>query len=245
MIISHKHKYVFIQLAKTASSAIARELCKYYSGEPILWKHARYEDFMKIATPNEKKYFIFSGIRNPLDIIVSLYFLMKIGREKNRTKNNYNQYKFIVLNNSNFQTFFRKYYSRTIYNNWKTKKFHKLNYIYKYENLQNEFDIILKKLNIKKIRPLPLNNKTPNKNLKFEIYYTKYIQLRTIICFEKYMKKWGYKFPKSWKRPTKLKKLFIALPLYSKHQIEKNFHKIIDYPPIYHRYYKLKPNLKY
>ena len=82
MIVSHRHKYVFIQLDQTASTAMARELCQHYGGEPMLWKHARYCDFMKVATPEEKEYFFFSGVRNPMDALVSTYLRQKSDRNK-------------------------------------------------------------------------------------------------------------------------------------------------------------------
>ena len=39
----------------------------------ILKKHSRYHEFLKIATEEQKKYFVFSGIRNPMDSIISVY----------------------------------------------------------------------------------------------------------------------------------------------------------------------------
>ena len=40
MIISHKHKYVFVELPQTASSAIAKELKANYDGHEILFKQS-------------------------------------------------------------------------------------------------------------------------------------------------------------------------------------------------------------
>ena len=74
MIISHKHKYLFVETQETACTAIAKELCENYDGKEILWKHARYRDFLRKASPKEKKYFVFTGLRNPLDFILSRYF---------------------------------------------------------------------------------------------------------------------------------------------------------------------------
>ena len=74
MVISHKHKYLFIQIPQTASSAIAKELCEIYNGSHILRKHSHYFEFEQQASPDEKKYFAFAGIRNPLDTTVSVYY---------------------------------------------------------------------------------------------------------------------------------------------------------------------------
>ncbi len=73
MVISHRYRYLYVELDRTASTVIARELCENYDGKRILWKRARYRDFLKTATLEEKNYFTFSGVRNPLDILVSLY----------------------------------------------------------------------------------------------------------------------------------------------------------------------------
>ena len=83
MIISHKNKYLFVELQHTASSAISRELRVNYGGEPILRKLARYHEFLKAASAEEKNYFVFSGIRNPLDVAVTIY--IKVRNESPRT----------------------------------------------------------------------------------------------------------------------------------------------------------------
>jgi hypothetical protein len=70
MIISHIHKYLFVELPRTGSTAISRELLQNYQGVKILRKHATYFDFLKRKARREK-YFVFSGIRNPLDDAVS------------------------------------------------------------------------------------------------------------------------------------------------------------------------------
>ncbi len=238
MIISHKHKYLFIQLEKTASTAIAKELRRNYEGIPILWKHARYEDFLKIATPEEKKYFVFAGIRNPLDIVVSRYHLRKLGRGIEKNKNNLKQYNFIKENNADFSAFFKKFFGNRIYNDWKTKKFNSLDYIYHYENLQEDFSKIFKNLGIKQKRVIPLVGKTPEKEDNFESYYSKDIQPRAKIVFKRYIKKWGYRFPKDWKEPTNWGKISVSIPLNIKHFLYRILHIIIDTPSVHQKIYK-------
>jgi hypothetical protein len=49
-------------------------LCELYDGEKILSKHSRYHEFLKIASEEEKKYFVFSGIRNPMDMVCERIF---------------------------------------------------------------------------------------------------------------------------------------------------------------------------
>jgi hypothetical protein len=249
MIISHKHKYLFIQLDQTASTAMAGELVKKYDGKPILWKHARYCDFIRKARA-EKKYFKFSGVRNPLDVVVSVYLRRKFdhgGRFSkgkagfdHTTKLDIDMYNFIKKTNADFPSFFKKFYSKKIYNEWKTKDFDKLDYIYHFEDVQNEFSAILDKLGIKQERPLPVANASIKEGKHFESYYTQEIQALAKIVFGKYMKKWGYEFPKGWKNPSLWDELLIMPYLDIKYLLYKIAHMIIDHPSVHSRIYPVK-----
>ena len=73
MIISHKNKYLFVELPHTATTAIIKEFREKYDGKRILRKHAFFHDFQKIANDDEK-YFVFSCVRNPMDEVVSIYY---------------------------------------------------------------------------------------------------------------------------------------------------------------------------
>ena len=88
MIISHKYKYLFIGLPLAASTAISKELCEQYEGIPILSKHSIYQDFLKTATEEEKKYKVIACARNPLDISVSYYTKMINNSSGNFTNEN-------------------------------------------------------------------------------------------------------------------------------------------------------------
>jgi hypothetical protein len=239
MIISHKYKYVFIQLDKTASSAIAKELIDNYEGKPILWKHARYEDFMRIATPEEKKFFIFSGIRNPLDTTVSYYHLFKLGKSINNYFNK-KRHKFIVKKNADFKVHFKRFIAIRIYEDWKTLNFNKLNFIYRYENLQEDFSKILNILNIEQKRSVPLNNKTPDKNMDFISYYDKEIQEMTKIVFKRFMKRFSYDFPKDWEELS-VKGKWVILPILNiRFLFERLLKNITDNTIIYKKFYNIK-----
>ena len=43
----------------------------------MLGKHSTYQDFLRVATPDERTYFAFAGIRNPLDVTVSRFVQVK------------------------------------------------------------------------------------------------------------------------------------------------------------------------
>ncbi len=63
MIISHQHKYLFVELPHTGSTAISHELREHYDGVSILEKHATYYQFLKVATAEEKQYWLMSSKR--------------------------------------------------------------------------------------------------------------------------------------------------------------------------------------
>ena len=130
MIISHKYHYVFVQLPRTGSTAIAHELRENYAGESVLKKHSTYQDFLVNASPAEKNYFVFSGIRNPLNDAVSHYFKCKNDHKGNFTdpkrvarrtglvsRLDFEIYDYLAKTDADFPTFFLRFY-RTPYNNW-------------------------------------------------------------------------------------------------------------------------------
>ena len=77
MVISHRHRYLFIELPRSGTTAIGKELLEHYDGFRLLSKHSTYYDFRKVASDEEKKHFVFSCLRNPMDDAVSRYFKIK------------------------------------------------------------------------------------------------------------------------------------------------------------------------
>lgn len=233
MIISHRHKYIFTELPLTASSAIAKELIENYEGESFSRKHLIYSNFLKQAKPEEKEYFVFSSIRNPLDQAVSHYFKYKTdhnGRFSNMRKkkkerkyagyfiNRYRhveRFNYIKENDASFQDFFLKFY-QSQYSNWSIMDHKKMDYIIRYENIQQDFERTLEKLNIEKKGDLPYHNKTESKSKHFLEYYdTKEMQQRAYSVFYWFMNDWNYDFPVDWKinetPPSKLAYDFVNL----------------------------------
>ncbi len=197
MIISHRYKYLFVQVPRTASSSIGIELCENYTGEPILFKHATYDDFLEHAGPEEREYFVFAGTRNPLDSIVTEYFRRRAGE---RTKENrLHQEKFIYIkeNNASFPEFVKKFH---FHFHKRDKPFCRgADFVYKYENMQDDFSRILDKLDIEQIRPVPQTNRTTGKTDSYLSYYSADIQPMLRIVLRKRMKSAGYEFPAEWR----------------------------------------------
>lgn len=215
MIISHKHKYVFVELPQTASSAIAKELKTNYDGQEILFKHALYStDFMKKATAEEKQYKAISGLRNPMDICVSNYFKFKTDHENRYTQPkllkhgflrkyimrwwNVRQYKNITGKNESFEDFFMRAYSMP-YASWSIIEHKNMDFIIRFENLNNDFNAALGVIGVEKVRDIPVANKTAEKTRTFWDYYeTDKAKKRAKFIFGPYLKRWNYDFPVTW-----------------------------------------------
>lgn len=214
MVISHTYKYVFVELPRTGSTAISRELCEHYAGVRILRKHSTYRDFLKVATPEEKNYFVFSGIRSPLDDAVSRYFKLKTnhrqrytdpGKQKRRwsvvERIETRLFHYIEATDIDFATFFMKFYT-VPYNNWATLDHKKFDFVIRFENLQEDFDTALRMIGIQPKRPLPVVNKTGQRESRFRSYYTPQTIKRAKRVFGPFMKQWGYAFPPEWDATT-------------------------------------------
>jgi hypothetical protein len=210
MIMSHKYKYLFIEIPHTGSTAISRELRATYAGVPILRKHAFYPEFLAVASPEEKDYFCFAGIRNPLDEAVTQYYKYKTNHEgiytdpSNRrsqggwlTPESIARFRFIQEEKPDFETYFLQYYTRT-YTNVISLTGNALNFVIRFEHLQDDFARALELLGIEQKRPLPRTNPTADRKRDFRSYYTPECQKRVKQVFGPYMEKWGYAFPREW-----------------------------------------------
>jgi hypothetical protein len=214
MVISHKYRYVFVELPHTGCTAIRTELLQHYAGQVRLHKHALYDEFLQVATPEEKKYFVFSGIRNPLDEVVSIYFKFKTdhkwrysnlygdsARPPNRTgritRADRERFRLAHDVKADFPTYFRKFYQLP-YNNMSSLAHKRFDFIIRFERIQEDFAEALKRLGIEARGPLPLVNRTSEKNSDFYSYYTPAIIPQAKRVFGPFMREWHYSFPPAW-----------------------------------------------
>lgn len=218
MIISHRNKYIFLCLPRTGTTAIRKELCENYGGEPILYKHAPYYKFIQQATEEEMRYRVIASVRNPMDRIVSLYYKYKSkhdGIDKKQIKEygdkNALQIKFVQLanrilnrrtnyvleNDPTFAQFFEKFY-RLPYSDWHSLYLDRYDFLIRFEYLQENFEQAIKFLGMEPVRPLPVINKTKKDADSFEKLYTEVIRVQAQSVFYQSMKKYGYEFPEGW-----------------------------------------------
>jgi hypothetical protein len=206
MIISHKHKYIFVELQRTASGAVRKELIDNYFGEEILNKNTGYHTFYKSAAPEEKKYFVFSGVRNPLDRTISFYeklkndprsYISNIEYKKKKSlaeKYFLKQHKFIKESNATFSQYLKKFYYFP-YDDRSCLSHYNFDYVYRFENLQNDFKEILSRLGITQVRPLPVVHKTKSKSSNISDYLDDEGKKHAIRIFGPFMEKWNYSMP--------------------------------------------------
>ena len=182
MIISHRHRYVFVELPRTGSSAVRRELRELYDGVPILHKHSTYDEFRRQASEDERGYFVFSAIRNPLDDAVSRYFKIRtdhrqrfsdVTRQKNRRALNSlldaRMYRFVASTDPDFSTFFLHFY-RLPFDTWASLDHRGFDYVMRFERLADDFDAALRRIGIEPVRPLPSRNVTGGREANLPDY---------------------------------------------------------------------------
>lgn len=199
MIVSDKHNYLFVELPHTGSTAISKELCENYDGKQILKKHSLFHEFEK-KIKNEKKYYVFSCIRNPLDEVVSIYLKYKTDQITeyiqlvNYKRASLERYNF--SKNNSYQAYLKRFY-KLPYDNWSCLAHKQFSYVIRFENLQKDFETVLEQLGLEQKRPLPIVNTTKQKN-HYLTYYPPEIQGYAKYVFGPFMKRWNYTFPVEW-----------------------------------------------
>jgi len=220
VIISDEHRYVFIAQPHTACSAIQTEHRRMYGGRPILEKHATYAAFIRRATPEQKGYFVFSGIRDPLDEAVSLYFKYRTdhkGRYSARlpvlAERQREAFELVAAEEADFASYLRRFYRRPYDND--TIVYHKhMDHIIRFEHLQEDFSAALGHIGLEQVRPLPLVNQTTRRGSYLEQYPAD-LWPHAAKVFGPFMRKWGYELPSAWVGVTVPRSSMVAFRLLS------------------------------
>jgi hypothetical protein len=210
MIISHAHRYVFVELPRTGTTAVEKELKEHYDGQVVMNKHSTYEQFLRVATEDQKQYFVFGSIRNPMDDAVSRFFKIKSNHSFRHTRlksikrrkgavERYEDllFRYVQGGDVDFPTFFKWVY-RFPYDNWASLNHKDFDYIIRFENLSDDFSGLLEKMGIEQVRPLPVRNTTKIRDRDYLSYYTPETRVQARRVFGPFMKRWGYEFPADW-----------------------------------------------
>ena len=193
-MISHTHKFIFIHIPKTGGTSIEKVLSRYQTNNesrvhiPLgYYDNSLYRDYYK---------FVF--VRNPWEKLVSQYFFTQKLKEKRGLPPYNKSFKEFILeitgwskefvNLKNYKPWKSPWQLPWIYDNSNNVA---IDFIGRFENLQQDFDHITSELNIPK-KKLPRKNKSKHK------HYTEYYddETRQIVA-EKYAKDieyFGYEF---------------------------------------------------
>lgn len=208
MIVSHKHRYLFIEIPLTGSWSIHNELREFYGGEPILHKHASYPEAARLSFLKNEEYFVFATVRNPLDEVISGYHKVKNDHKGVFTDPaalgaglvepiDLEKFRFVQDNDADFATYFRRYHKRPFGSMIDFSANH-LDYVLRFEHLQEGFSEVLERLGLEQVRPLPVSNKTKGRQASWTSYYSADIIEQAKKNFGGFMGRWDYTFPADW-----------------------------------------------
>jgi hypothetical protein len=205
VIISDAHRYLFVEQPHTACTAIRDELIELYGGQPMLTKHATYAEFLRVATPAQKRYFVFSGLRDPLDERVSMFFKYrtdqgaKYSRRIRRHRLGDRQraaYDYAHEDGADVAGFVRRFH-RLPYDNDTLIRHDRMDEVIRFEHLQDDFARTLRRLGLEQVRPVPVVNRTSGRGSYLD-YYPPDIRAHAAWVFGPFMRHWGYPLPADW-----------------------------------------------
>jgi chondroitin 4-sulfotransferase 11 len=192
-MISHKHKIIFIHIPKTGGTSIDN----FFTGS--FQRHSCAKDYQfNLVDTIFQEYFKFTIVRNPWDLIVSLYGMIterqKAGIKatlKRFGKKTYSFEEFVKelvferhSGGSSFSTNYSHSFTSRCQLNWIKDLTNEIcmDYIIRFENLQEDFNIVCDKIGIPQ-------QELPHKNASKHKHYTEYYddETRQIVA-EKYAK---------------------------------------------------------
>ena len=198
-MIDHKNKFIFIHIPRTGGTSIEKTLHNrdWWSVHPPS-KHLTVHIAKKIYAKYWKDYFKFTFVRNPWDRMVSMlkyHQIYKVYANTNKKivlSRYFNQFEKIeydtrFFNLSQFNDFTKE--ENTVYQNIIGQE---MDFIGKFENLQEDFNNLCDILNIKNTKLMHIE-KSKNR-MKYQEYYSE--NERDIIAekYQKDIKKFNYKF---------------------------------------------------
>lgn len=171
MIISYSHKFIFIHVYKVAGSSVTNSLKKYATNIPNLteigstFHHITARELKQKLPKNiYNSFFKFAFVRNPWDWLVSDYhFIKQFGSNKFRHR---------IIKLLSFEQFviykflnpLRNYQKDFVIDNGGSII---IDFIGRFENLENDFALICKKIGIQEQLP----HLGRSKHLQYKNYY--------------------------------------------------------------------------
>jgi hypothetical protein len=215
MIVSHAHRYLFVQVPRTACTAIARELCERYGGKPVLRKHAHLAEYEAVVGALPRGTFVFGSIRHPLSALVGHYFKLRTdhqGRfsaslagespppgEMGPSEDTLARYRFVQEEGADFPAYFRRFAPRLYDNPYHDGIRDRFDFVIRFEELQRDFRAAMAQVGLAVERDVPVVNRTGGKDDDdFWRYFEPELRERAVRAYGPYMRRTGYGFPASW-----------------------------------------------
>lgn len=174
LVISEEHKYVFVGIPFSGSTAISNELCLNYGGEPILTKHANLH-MLEDAGADLSQYTVAAVIRNPVDQLHTYFSKLKkpidgrfsdpkfdLRNGGHLRRKDHRLHHAVKARDMSYTEFLNRYH-RIPYDNFFSMNAAKLDYVIQFSDLNNSFKTFLERCGITPIRDLPLVNETKKK----------------------------------------------------------------------------------
>ena len=185
-MISHKHKFIFIEVPKTGTTTICSILSDNFDAvQP--YKHLDIVQYKEKFPKETSSYFKFSFVRNPWSRVVSLYYR----NEGIQKKNEMTFVEFVDWIQLATDTCTYPTPKKNMIDFFKIDNELKIDFIGKFENLQQDFNIVCDKIGIS-------HQKLPHKNKSKHKHYTEYYddETREIVAEKcaKDIEYFGYKF---------------------------------------------------
>jgi hypothetical protein len=189
---SRKHKFIFVHPQKCSGTSIKKALDKTFGKENLIREdedsiqmlHLGLDQLDYYIDDDLSSYFKFSVVRNPWDRFVSHYFHIK----------KFGGYK------ESFGIYCRKIYENGYPNHAKMKRFMSspkmsLDFIMRFENLDSDFDLLMKKMGIKEYSKLEkYNHGTDRGDRDYRSFYNERTKNIISELCEWEIKEFGYEF---------------------------------------------------
>ena len=166
MIVNHDHRFVFVQVPQTGSTAIGTELVENYGAEHVLMKHSTLIEARLALGSRIRGYRVFTSVRHPIDQAVSSYYKLKTDhkgtneRDAAQAGNRAERVRAVEQGELDASQYVHDVAARhTFAPVWLLSQ-RASDFVIRFEQLAEDFDEMLRRLGITPVRALPVRNET-------------------------------------------------------------------------------------
>lgn len=210
MIVSHEHRFVFVEVPRTGTTAISAELVARYGGASVGPKHAHRGEAMQLLGERARTYCWVAGVRHPMDDVAAEYDKVR-GNHKGRYTDprrfkeaggsvrpgGRERHAFVRDSNAAFAEYFLRFHQRVYVNGW-VRDQRGADLLIRFESIQEGFAELLRTVGLAQAQALPRVNATSGRAGDFRSYYPPTIQRQAVAVLGPSMLEWGYTWPQDW-----------------------------------------------